>query len=87
MAQQYGGEKHTGVLIRGANGQLYFFRDDDKEPQPVRPDFEHTLRSKLPDPADLVTFPVPDEVQEALSREYDTPFWCIVFVSAHRLPT
>ena len=37
-----GGEKHGGVLIRGATGDLYFLRDDRETPEPV-------IRENAPD--------------------------------------
>jgi len=79
---------HVGALIRGATGELWFLRDDFEAPKPVEnPEVAHRLNTLLPKEQEeqLFTFPMPQQVLDALEADFGPLLWCIVFLSARRL--
>jgi hypothetical protein len=80
MAQRGDEQQHGGILIRGADGNLWFWRDDWNEARVV--DGETTARIDAFmgfDPLDdleketeeLLSFPVPDGVTRALGELFE----------------
>ena len=86
MAKKGGGKRHTGVLIRGASGDLWFMRDDHKRPVKIKPKLAKTLQSKLKKQKQHVTFPLPQDVLDALEDAFGPLWWCLVHFSARQLP-
>ena len=79
--------QHVGVLIRGANGELWVLRDD-AAPKKVDPQVARKLEELLPkgEQEAVFTFPVPQEVLGILeAADFGPLFWCWVFCAVPRL--
>ena len=81
--------KHTGVLMRAANGDLWVLVDDSNAPVKLDEKAVDSLKPLLPteQTEQVFTFPLPQQVITALEKELDIGplFWCWVFCSASRL--
>ena len=88
MAKKAGGERHTGVLIRGASGDLWFLRDDHKKPVKIKPTLTKKLKPLLKQhQGQHLTFELPHEVLEELEEVFGPLWWCLaLFTAGRQLP-
>ncbi|HET7466924.1 MAG TPA: hypothetical protein VFL29_09660 [Candidatus Dormibacteraeota bacterium] len=88
MAKKAGGERHTGVLIRGASGDLWFLRDDHDKPVKLKPELARKLTPLLKQhQRQHLAFELPPEVLEALEDVFGPLWWCLaLFTAGRQLP-
>lgn len=71
MAEKSSETEHGGILIRGADGSLWFMRDDADAPVRVSSELSEKINSLLePETAQLLSFPLNEEAVEALASEF-----------------
>jgi hypothetical protein len=77
MVEERGGrERHGGILMHGADGSLWFMRDDDDAPRKLSAELTkriHSLLEREPS-GEQLSFPAGNEVVEALASEYHDLF-------------
>lgn len=81
-------DDHTGVLIRGATGELWFLRDDYDAPRKVdNPRVVESVRNFAGKEGEQVfTFSLPQSVLDALNEaDFGPLFWGVIMLSAPRL--
>ncbi len=90
MASSSGSEQYGAILIRGANGHLWFMRSDSDEPRSID---DEELESQLSGIAQAqpeggegtFTFPLPADVKQRLERNVGPVPWGVIIWWAHRL--
>lgn len=86
MAQQRG-EEHGGLLIRGADGSLWFMRDDATEPVRLEDDVAKDLDRFLEEGTQAQFSGLSPEAIEILRKRFaNLPMWGAIIWRATRLP-
>jgi hypothetical protein len=88
MAQHRGEEDHDGLLIQGADGSLWFMRDDAKKPVQLEEELANSIRHAFGAEHHGELTGLPPKVQELLSTRLKLRVTSgIVFWRTTRPPT
>jgi hypothetical protein len=87
MAQPRGKKGRGGLLIRGADGSLWFMSDDANEPVKVKDDLAKRIDGLLERQAPRQISGVSPDIQKLLGEQFNLPdFWGIIIWWSTRLP-
>jgi hypothetical protein len=91
MDVKRGEPRHYGTLMRGATGELWFFRDDYEAPKRVDEEIrDEEVRNNLNSLLERleeqpIRVGLPEDINDILEDIFGPLWWCIGFLTAQRL--